>query len=163
MGSHNVLGCQVPYTRFYEWFPLIHLLFDSIKPVGGMGRGSLVSDCVANGSEAPIFWGKPHWSGKPDGELFFGQSGACHDLTPCQTRLECFQKWWSFGGAIQTFSKPLEVKRCRFFSQKVLQQRTKTLKTPKSHPTALFTLFKNVKQFFKNLLHSQKVHFPSKP
>jgi hypothetical protein len=58
-----------------EWRPLIHLLFDSIKPVGGVGRVILNSNGVAKGAEAPIFGIqqglRPAWFPAMTG-LFFG-------------------------------------------------------------------------------------------
>ena len=88
LGSYPVLGPS-SHARFYEWFPLIHLLFDSIKPVGGVGRGNLVDDCMVKGTEAPIFFGGSLTGLANQMGSCFGLSGACLDLTPLPYTLEC--------------------------------------------------------------------------
>ena len=158
LGSYPVLGCQVPYTGFYEWFPLIHLLFDSIKPVGGMGRGSLVSDCVANSQEAPIFLRKPHWSGKPDGELFLASLEPVTTSPPVKHAWIVFKKSRASVKLFKHVQNLSKLNAVDFFAESFATTYKKHKKKTKSQ-----TICKHISNFYKIYFTHKKFSFLLNP
>jgi hypothetical protein len=92
-----------------EWRPLIHLLFDSIKPVGGVGRVILNSNGVAKGAEAPICLFRKVCAGmvpRPDRNVFGVHLNWVSDVAKMESG-----RCWVYPVALYPVVIPLKVQK----------------------------------------------------